>query len=68
VDDIKFQRTHATILGPVIDRLFKVGGLQSSEECFRLTVEAARATRSASLTRTTGLLPGCLGSRGIRLK
>ncbi|MGK7295349.1 MAG: PAS domain S-box protein [Candidatus Wenzhouxiangella sp. M2_3B_020] len=40
-DDTTFLRTYATILGPVIDRLFKVEALQSSEERFRLTVEAA---------------------------
>jgi PAS domain S-box-containing protein len=39
--DIEFLRTYATILGPVIDRLFKLRNLRSSEERFRLTVEAA---------------------------
>ncbi|HEV7252188.1 MAG TPA: PAS domain S-box protein [Mesorhizobium sp.] len=41
-DDIQFLRTYATILGPVIDRLFKVQQLQAGEERFRLTVENAR--------------------------
>jgi PAS domain S-box-containing protein len=39
--DIEFLRTYATILGPVIDRLFKLNALKSSEERFRLIVEAA---------------------------
>lgn len=40
-NDTEFLRTYATILGPVIDRLFKLRDLRSSEERFRLTVEAA---------------------------
>ncbi|WP_114948580.1 sensor histidine kinase [Microvirga calopogonii] len=40
-NDTEFLRTYATILGPVIDRLFKLRALRSSEERFRLTVEAA---------------------------
>jgi PAS domain S-box-containing protein len=40
-DEIQFLRTYATILGPVIDRLLLAGALRSSEERFRLTVEAA---------------------------
>jgi PAS domain S-box-containing protein len=39
--DIEFLRTYASVLGPVIDRLFKVSELHASEERFRLTVEAA---------------------------
>ncbi|HVG46937.1 MAG TPA: PAS domain S-box protein, partial [Rubellimicrobium sp.] len=39
--DTEFLRTYASILGPVIDRLFKVQELRSSEERFRLTVETA---------------------------
>lgn len=39
--DTEFLRTYATILGPVIDRIFKLLDLRSSEERFRLTVEAA---------------------------
>lgn len=41
-DDTQFLRTYATILGPVIDRLFKLGELRSAEQRFRLTVEEAR--------------------------
>ncbi|MBQ0819499.1 PAS domain S-box protein [Microvirga sp. HBU67558] len=40
-NDTEFLRTYATILGPIIDRLFKLRDLRSSEERFRLTVEAA---------------------------
>jgi PAS domain S-box-containing protein len=40
-DEIQFLRTYATILGPVIDRLLMARALHSSEERFRLTVEAA---------------------------
>ncbi|HVG49695.1 MAG TPA: PAS domain S-box protein [Rubellimicrobium sp.] len=39
--DTEFLRTYAIILGPIIDRLFKVQELRTSEEHFRLTVEAA---------------------------
>lgn len=39
--DIEFLRTYATILGPVVDRLFKMHELEAAEERFRLTVEAA---------------------------
>ncbi|WP_336490593.1 PAS domain S-box protein [Methylobacterium nigriterrae] len=38
----EFLRTYATILGPVIDRLQKVGHLRATEERFRLVVENAR--------------------------
>ncbi|WP_458098265.1 PAS domain S-box protein [Roseomonas sp. WA12] len=40
-DEIQFLRTYATILGPVIDRLLMESTLRSTEERFRLTVEAA---------------------------
>lgn len=40
--DIEFLRTYATILGPIVDRLFKLRKLQAAEERFRLTVEAAK--------------------------
>jgi PAS domain S-box-containing protein len=40
-NEIQFLRTYATILGPVIDRLLMAGTLRSTEERFRLTVEAA---------------------------
>ncbi|MFC7739616.1 GAF domain-containing protein, partial [Roseomonas sp. GCM10028921] len=40
-DDIQFLRTYANILGPVIDRLLVVSTLRSTEQRFRLTVEAA---------------------------
>ena len=40
-DDIQFLRTYTAILGPVIDRLLIASSLRSSEERFRLTVEAA---------------------------
>lgn len=39
--DIEFLRTYANLLGPVIDRLFKVQALRATEERFRLTVETA---------------------------
>jgi PAS domain S-box-containing protein len=39
--EIQFLRTYAAILGPVIDRLFIARELRSTEERFRLTVEAA---------------------------
>ena len=41
-EDSEFLRTYATILGPVIDRLRQVRRLQTTEERFRLIVEAAR--------------------------
>ena len=41
-DEVEFLRTCATILGPVIDRLFKMTALQRSDERFRLVVENAR--------------------------
>lgn len=41
-DDTEFLRTYATILGPIIDRLFKLSELRKSEQRFRLTVEAVR--------------------------
>ena len=40
-NEIQFLRTYATILGPVIDRLLMARTLRSTEERFRLTVEAA---------------------------
>ncbi|WP_426954229.1 PAS domain S-box protein [Muricoccus radiodurans] len=40
-DEVQFLRTYASVLGPVIDRLFKAQELRSTEERFRLTVEAA---------------------------
>ncbi|MFC7739056.1 PAS domain S-box protein [Roseomonas sp. GCM10028921] len=40
-EDTEFLRTYTIILGPVIDRLLKVGELRASEERFRLTVEEA---------------------------
>jgi PAS domain S-box-containing protein len=60
-EDTQFLRTYATILGPVIDRLFKLRDLRSSEERFRLTVE--EATDYAILItnkddRITDWLPG----------
>ena len=59
--DTEFLRTYATILGPVIDRLFKLRELRSTQERFRLTVEAA--TDYAILVtdaegRITDWLPG----------
>ncbi|WP_376093980.1 PAS domain S-box protein [Roseomonas sp. CCTCC AB2023176] len=41
-EDSEFLRTYATILGPVIDRLHQVHRLRTTEERFRLIVEAAR--------------------------
>ncbi|WP_120010934.1 PAS domain S-box protein, partial [Teichococcus vastitatis] len=40
-DEVQFLRTYAAILGPVIDRLLMAQTLRSTEERFRLTVEAA---------------------------
>lgn len=40
-NEIQFLRTYATILGPVIDRLLMARTLRTTEERFRLTVEAA---------------------------
>ncbi|EJB02159.1 PAS domain S-box [Rhizobium leguminosarum bv. trifolii WSM597] len=40
-EDTQFLRTYATILGPVIDRLYKVQALQSTTERFALVVENA---------------------------
>ncbi|WP_052402771.1 sensor histidine kinase [Muricoccus aerilatus] len=40
-EDTQFLRTYATILGPVIDRLLLARALRTTEERFRLTVEAA---------------------------
>ena len=40
-DEIQFLRTYAIILGPAIDRLLLARVLRSTEERFRLTVEAA---------------------------
>lgn len=40
-EDIAFLRTYTIILGPVIDRLHKVGDLRTSEDRFRLVVERA---------------------------
>ncbi|MRX51340.1 PAS domain S-box protein [Paracoccus sp. S-4012] len=39
--DSAFLRTYAGILGPIVDRLLKLRQLRSTEERFRLTVEAA---------------------------
>jgi PAS domain S-box-containing protein len=60
-NDTEFLRTYASLLGPVVDRLFKVQALRSSEERFRLTVETA--TDYAIYTtddedRITDWLPG----------
>ncbi|RZL20532.1 MAG: PAS domain S-box protein [Sphingomonas sp.] len=41
-NDVQFLRTYASILGPVIDRLFKIADLVSSNERFRVVVENAR--------------------------
>ncbi|MBP0492043.1 PAS domain S-box protein [Roseomonas indoligenes] len=40
-EDAEFLRTYTIILGPVIDRLLKLGQLRLAEERFRLTVETA---------------------------
>ena len=40
-EDIAFLRTYCMVLGPVIDRLRKIGELHQSEERFRLVVENA---------------------------
>jgi PAS domain S-box-containing protein len=39
-EDTQFLRTYAAVLGPVVDRLLMAGALRSTEERFRLTVEA----------------------------
>jgi PAS domain S-box-containing protein len=39
-EDTQFLRTYAAILGPAIGRLLMAGALRSTEERFRLTVEA----------------------------
>lgn len=60
-DKIQFLRTYASILGPVIDRLLVVRTLRSSEERFRLTVEAAldyAIFLTDSQGRITDWLPG----------
>lgn len=59
--DTEFLRTYAAILGPVVDRLFKIDALSAADEQFRLTVEAA--TDYAILmtdrdSRITDWLPG----------
>lgn len=41
-EDTRFLRTYAMILGPVIDRLFRLQDLRASEERFRVIVAAAR--------------------------
>jgi PAS domain S-box-containing protein len=40
--DVQFLRTYASVLGPVIDRLFKIDDLARSNERFRMVVENAR--------------------------
>jgi PAS domain S-box-containing protein len=40
-DDTEFLRTYANILGPVIDRLYKLQELRASEERYRAIVETA---------------------------
>ncbi|MDB5318157.1 MAG: signal transduction histidine kinase [Rhodospirillales bacterium] len=60
-DDIQFLRTYAIILGPVIDRLLMARILRSTEERFRLTVEAAldyAIFLSDPQDRITDWLPG----------
>ncbi len=59
--EIQFLRTYATILGPVIDRLLMARTLRSTEERFRLTVEAAldyAIFLSDPQDRITDWLPG----------
>jgi PAS domain S-box-containing protein len=41
-EDIGFLRTYAAVLGPVIDRLYKIADLEHSNERFRIVVENAR--------------------------
>jgi PAS domain S-box-containing protein len=60
-EDIQFLRTYAAILGPVIDRLLIARTLRSTEERFRLTVEAAldyAIFLSDPQDRITDWLPG----------
>ena len=60
-EDIQFLRTYAGILGPVIDRLLLTSELRSTQERFRLTVEAALDYAifiSDARDRITDWLPG----------
>jgi PAS domain S-box-containing protein len=60
-DDTQFLRTYAAILGPVIDRLLITRDLRSTEERFRLTVEAVldyAIFLSDPQARITDWLPG----------
>ncbi|SHJ18115.1 PAS domain S-box-containing protein [Roseomonas rosea] len=60
-DEIQFLRTYSTLLGPVIDRLLLARALRSTEERFRLTVEAAldyAILLSDPQDRITDWLPG----------
>lgn len=60
-NEIQFLRTYATILGPVIDRLLMARTLRTTEERFRLTVEAALDYAiffTDQQDRITGWLPG----------
>ena len=41
-EDAQFLRTYATILGSVVDRLFKLSELRTTEQRFRLGVEEAK--------------------------
>jgi GAF domain-containing protein len=41
-EDVEFLRTYCGVLGPVIDRLHKVGELERNNERYRLIVENAR--------------------------
>lgn len=41
-EDVEFLRTYCAVLGPVIDRLFKVAELERSNERFRLVMENAQ--------------------------
>jgi PAS domain S-box-containing protein len=41
-DDIQFLRTYCTVLGPVIDRLHKMGEIERNNERYKLIIENAR--------------------------
>ncbi|MCG6112164.1 MAG: PAS domain S-box protein [Paracoccus sp.] len=60
-DDVQFLRVYCSILGQVVDRLIKEKALRSSEEKFRMTVEAATDYAifiTDAESRITDWLPG----------
>jgi PAS domain S-box-containing protein len=60
-EDVEFLRTYCAVVGPVIDRLDKIGELARDKERFRLIVENARdhvIILSDADDRITDWLPG----------